>query len=132
MWSKFTNALKGNAQPAKEEHTASQSGEVLNKVYEKHPNLSMFQANESGVVESASDAPSSPSVHNKRNMFKRMSRGAPKDDAEAPPTPSTANAPTGLLKKVRGHNESYRNGNGMFRISSFTSCVELNMCVTWL
>uniref|UniRef100_A0A8H7XXY7 Uncharacterized protein n=1 Tax=Psilocybe cubensis TaxID=181762 RepID=A0A8H7XXY7_PSICU len=111
MWSKFTNALKGNSQPVKEEHSP-QGGEVLNKVYEKHPNLSMFQANESGVAESHTDAPSSPSVHNKRNMFKRMSRGAPKDDSEAPPTPSSVNPPTGLLKKVRGHNESYRNGNG--------------------
>ncbi|PPQ70922.1 hypothetical protein CVT25_004766 [Psilocybe cyanescens] len=111
MWSKFTNALKGNnAQSAKEEQSASQGGEVLTKVYEKHPNLSMFQTNESGVVES-SDPPSSLSVHNKRNMFKRMSKAALKDDAEVPQTPSF-NAPPAVSKKVRDQNESYRNGNG--------------------
>lgn len=74
MWSKISNALKS--------HTTSNKGEqslsVMSKVFEQHPNLSIFHANESGVLHSS--PPPSPSVHSKPDMFKRLSKGPSKDD----------------------------------------------------
>lgn len=99
MWSKITNALK--PQQPKEEPLA-QGGEVLNKVYEQHPNMSMFHASETGVVEQPHPSPpSSPSVHSKRNMFKRMSKGAVKDVPDLPRSSSPFGLPGSISRKVR-------------------------------
>lgn len=102
MWAKLTSltsALKPN-QAGKEtvfpsKDPPSQS-EVLNKVFEQHPNMSMFHANENGIVDRSPSPPPSPSVHNKKNMFKRMSKAALKEDLDA--------------KKVRGQSESSARG----------------------
>ena len=75
MWSKISNALKSHSTTNKGEQTLS----VMSKVFEQHPNLSIFHANESGVLHSS--PPPSPSVHSKGDMFKRMSKGPSKDDA---------------------------------------------------
>ncbi|KDR78350.1 hypothetical protein GALMADRAFT_1315287, partial [Galerina marginata CBS 339.88] len=111
MWSKFTQALKPHLHSAKDEQSSSQ-GDVLTKVYEQHPNLSMFHPNESGVVGPQPGEPSSPSVHSKRNMFKRMSRGALKEDSDAQRAPSPYTLPSGVPKKVKGRIDSHINGNG--------------------
>ncbi|KAF4612113.1 hypothetical protein D9613_003841 [Agrocybe pediades] len=101
MWSKLTNALKPHSsKDVKEEST---SGEVLSKVIEQHPNMSMFHTNESGVVESPTVEPNSPSVHGKRNMFKRLSRAALKDEELQRPS---LDVPNGGSNKVRGQNEA--------------------------
>ena len=96
MWSKITSVLKPNHSAAKED---SQS-QVLNKVYEQHPNMSMFHStNESGVQQAPE--PPSPSVHSKRNMFKRLSRGALKDDFDGHRSASPFEQPPALPPKVR-------------------------------
>ena len=98
MWSKITNALKShNATSNKGE----QSSTVMSKVFEQHPNLSIFHPNESGVLHPS--PPPSPSVHGKRNMFKRMSKGAVKDndDAQLAPLPAPFKLTSTISKKVK-------------------------------
>jgi hypothetical protein len=109
MWSKITNALK--PQPQKEEPSSSQGSEVMSKVYEKHPNMSMFHANETGVVDQPHPSPpSSPSLHGKRNIFKRMSKGALKDPPEPPRALSPFTLPASISKKVRNQIDPQFNG----------------------
>ncbi|PPQ66147.1 hypothetical protein CVT26_010870 [Gymnopilus dilepis] len=108
MWAKFTQLVKqGSGKDAKDiEHlSASQHGDVLNKVIEQHPNLSMFHTNESGVVSTQPEtpAPPSPSVHSKRNMFKRLSKPALREELDAQRAPSPSNPVPSIPKKVRGH-----------------------------
>jgi hypothetical protein len=109
MWSKFTNALKS--------HTTNKdepSSTVLSKVFEQHPNLSVFHSNESGVLHPS--PPPSPSVHSKQNMFKRMSKPALKDDTDSQraPSPAPFKLASTFSKKVRNplnlaaHNNSKR------------------------
>lgn len=108
MWSKITNALKPQ-QP--KEDPPSQGGEVMSKVYEQHPNMSMFHASEIGLVEQPHPSPpSSPSVHSKRNMFKRMSKGALKDVPDLPRSSSPFGLPASISKKVRNQVDPQFNG----------------------
>ncbi|KAF8176272.1 hypothetical protein BJ912DRAFT_700513 [Pholiota molesta] len=108
MWSKITSALKPNQAvkdapiPAKD----SSQSEVLNKVFEQHPNMSMFHTNESGIVDRSPSPPPSPSVHGKRNMFKRMSKAALKEDFEVQRVPSPFVPPSSISKKVRVQNDN--------------------------
>jgi len=76
----------------------------MSKVIEQHPNLSMFHTNESGVVESPTAEPNSPSVHSKRNMFKRLSKAALKDE-DFQRSSSSMNIPAGASNKVRGQTD---------------------------
>ena len=105
MWSKISNVLKPLTTSKEDSHTNNGS-EVLNKVFEQHPNLSVFHhSNDSGIVGRQSiEGGRSPSVHSKKSMFKRLSKPLMyRDDAEeipALPLPSPI-FPTGptLSKK---------------------------------
>jgi len=120
MWSKITNALK--PQHPKEEPPPP-GGEVLSKVYEQHPNMSMFHASETGVIEQPHPSPpSSPSVHSKRNMFKRMSKGALKDVPDLPRSSSPFGLPASISKKVRHQIDPHSNGQS--RLFSCNGIVE--------
>ncbi|KAF9480264.1 hypothetical protein BDN70DRAFT_620540 [Pholiota conissans] len=114
MWSKITSALKPHqaVKDTPNSKEGSQShGEVLTKVFEQHPNMSMFHANEAGVVDRSPSPPPSPSVHGKRNMFKRMSKAALKEDLEVQRAPSPFVAPSSIPKQVRAQNELNTNGS---------------------
>ena len=87
MWSKITTALKPLTSSKEESSSRLSHSEVLNKVYEQHPNLSMFHPNESGQLGRQSVDGHSPSVHNKRNMFKRLSKPALKEDQDSSSLP---------------------------------------------
>ncbi|KAL0952374.1 hypothetical protein HGRIS_006651 [Hohenbuehelia grisea] len=80
MWSKLTHALR----PRQESDASTSSGEVMARVYQQHPNLSVFQ--ESNVPESPippPSPPSSPSKHGRMGMFKRLSKAPFKDEPES-------------------------------------------------
>ena len=96
MWSKITNALKSQTS-----NKGEQSSTVMSKVFEQHPNLSIFHSNESGVLQPS--PPPSPSVHSKKSMFKRLSKGALKDDADSqlPPSPPPFKLTSTISKKVK-------------------------------
>lgn len=85
MWSKITNALKNHGGVTSKDEQLST---VMSKVFEQHPNLSVFHPNESGVLNPQPSPPPSPSVHSKRSMFKRMSKQAVKDDVDSQRAPS--------------------------------------------
>ena len=110
MWSRITNALKNHATSNKGE----QQSTVMTKVFEQHPNLSIFHPNESGVLHPS--PPPSPSVHSKGNLFKRMSKGASKDDADSQlaPSPAPFKLTSTFSKKVKNslnHPNSKCRGN---------------------
>ncbi len=112
MWRKLTSALKhGND----EQDTTSSQGEVISKVLEQHPNLSMFHP---GSQETASlrppSPPSSPSKSS-RKLFKRASR-APRDDdgIGRAPSPGPPKLGLGIPKKVKSSLSLA--GNREFRI----------------
>ncbi|CAA7262659.1 unnamed protein product [Cyclocybe aegerita] len=107
MLSKISNFLKPH-HAAKEE--PSPTGEVLLKVQEQHPNMSVFHnPTESGVMQHQGAEPSSPSVHSKKSMFKRLSRPALKDDLEIQRAGSPFQLPP---KKVRNPLDEGSNANG--------------------
>jgi hypothetical protein len=111
MWSKISNVLKPLTS-SKEESHINNGGEVMNKVLEQHPNLSVFHhANDSGIVGRQSVDGTSPSVHSKKNMFKRLSKPLlHRDDVEeihAPPPPSP------VVAHVHGPTYSKRPNNSL-------------------
>ncbi|KAF9528858.1 hypothetical protein CPB83DRAFT_301400 [Crepidotus variabilis] len=106
MWSKLTHALKPHLSSSTKDEpsvAAAPQGEVMSKVFEQHPNLSMFHpnTNESGVTQPPPGEGNSPSVHSKRNMFKRLSKPMLKDDVERARSPSPFQHSQTLPKKVR-------------------------------
>lgn len=86
MWSKITNALKPRqAQDASlaQSQSQQQQGEVMNKVFEQHPNLSVFvPPNDAGSSSNPSPPPSPAKSVSKRNMLKRMSKLPGKEEPE--------------------------------------------------
>ncbi|KAF5376080.1 hypothetical protein D9615_007716 [Tricholomella constricta] len=102
MWSKLSNVLKPRV--AHEDPELSSQADVMAKVYEQHPNLSVFH-NDSEHMTSPSPPPS-PSKSAKRNMFKRMSKVPFKDDNEPMRAPSPM---IGQPKKVKS---PFNLGNG--------------------
>ncbi|KAF6749803.1 hypothetical protein DFP72DRAFT_1142046, partial [Ephemerocybe angulata] len=106
MWSKFTNALKSR-QPQEEPQ-----GEVLHKVYEQHPNLSVFHPSESRSVTPAqpSPPPSPTRSTSKKNVLKRLSRQPLKDEGESSKAASLRMP--GLPKKVRSEAKFNTLGSG--------------------
>ncbi|KAF6750757.1 hypothetical protein DFP72DRAFT_503864 [Ephemerocybe angulata] len=106
MWSKFTNALKSR-QPQEEPQ-----GEVLHKVYEQHPNLSVFHPSESRPVTPAqpSPPPSPTRSTSKKNVLKRLSRQPLKDEGESSKAASLRMP--GLPKKVRSEAKFNTLGSG--------------------
>ena len=124
MWSKITSALKPLTS-SKEEPSASHThSEVLNKVYEQHPNLSMFHANESGIVSRHSVDGPSPSVHSKKSMFKRLSKPAPKEDVDIARSQSPFQQPPTNSKKSKTPSDLLASLNGTVAI--FTSSILRN------
>lgn len=114
MWAKITGALKPS-QAAKElplppPKDLSAQGEVMNKVFEQHPNMSVFHTNETGIVDRSPSPPPSPSVHNKKNMFKRMSRAPMKEDSDGNRGGSLFAQPSTISKKGNGLNATNMNG----------------------
>lgn len=106
MWSKISNVLKPltSATSKEDSHNNNNNNgsEVLNKVLEQHPNLSVFHhSNDSGIVGRRSiDGGPSPSVHSKKNMFKRLSKPLGHKDIEDIPAlpPSPVPVPTQTKK----------------------------------
>ncbi|KAF8797581.1 hypothetical protein BYT27DRAFT_7228940 [Phlegmacium glaucopus] len=111
MWSKITNALKNHGPNRDSEQSSST---VMSKVFEQHPNLSVFHSNESGVLDPQPSPPPSPSVHSKRNMFKRMSKPALKDDTDSQraPSPAPYKLTSTIPRKVRNPLNSAAHPNG--------------------
>ncbi|KAF7420833.1 hypothetical protein PC9H_011351 [Pleurotus ostreatus] len=115
MWSKLSNALGRHRHESDASASSSQSqrSEVLDKVYEQHPNLSVFHTHEEEPQEESPEVPfpnnpsppSSPSRHGRVGLFKRHSR-VRDDDSIRAPSPLL-----GFPKKVRStlnlrHNNS--------------------------
>ncbi len=113
MWAKITGALKpsqaGKETPLPPPKDLSAQSEVMNKVFEQHPNMSVFHTNETGIVDRSPSPPPSPSVHNKKNMFKRMSRVPVKEDLDINRGGSLF-APSTISKKANGLNTTNSNG----------------------
>ncbi|KAG6911060.1 hypothetical protein DXG01_004575 [Tephrocybe rancida] len=85
MWAKLSNVLKPtraaheDPEPSSSSQTSHEN--VMTKVFEQHPNLSVFH-NDSERMSSPSPPPS-PTRSVKRNMFKRMSKAPFKEDADS-------------------------------------------------
>ncbi|KAH7910563.1 hypothetical protein BJ138DRAFT_1113986 [Hygrophoropsis aurantiaca] len=77
MWSKLSHALKRSDEGG-DSASASASTDVLSRVYEQHPNLSVFHNvhDENDIHEHTEQRPPSPpsSPSKKRSMLKRMSK----------------------------------------------------------
>ncbi|KAH7927195.1 hypothetical protein BV22DRAFT_297659 [Leucogyrophana mollusca] len=71
MWTKLSHALK-RSEDSGEPVSASASTDVLSRVYEQHPNLSVFHDEPTQQQQSSSSPPSSPSK--RRGMLKRISK----------------------------------------------------------
>ncbi|KII82756.1 hypothetical protein PLICRDRAFT_702686, partial [Plicaturopsis crispa FD-325 SS-3] len=96
MWSKLSHALKPRSDS---DATSSAQSEVLTRVYEQHPNLSVFHdTNDAPEVPFPTPSPpASPSKHGRRSVFKRMSKVAIKgDDGD-----SSLRLPMTLPKRVK-------------------------------
>src|SRR6266576_5991675 len=79
MWAKISSALKPR-HVQEDEHSTSQ-GEVISKVFEQHPNLSVFHQSDRPIL--TPSPPTSPSRNMRRSMFKRsikIQRDKDKDD----------------------------------------------------
>ncbi|KAF8824484.1 hypothetical protein HHX47_DHR8000074 [Lentinula edodes] len=98
MWRKLTSALKHGEQDTTSTSTVSQ-GDVMGKVLEQHPNLSMFHPGPQENAPNSSSPPPSP-TKSRRSMFKRGSR-MPSDDDERAPSPSLPKLSLGIPKKVK-------------------------------
>ncbi|GLB44159.1 hypothetical protein LshimejAT787_1600890 [Lyophyllum shimeji] len=103
MWSKISSVLKPRVVHEDPEPSSSQA-DVMSRVFEQHPNLSVFHGpSENGAHPSP---PPSPSKSAKRNMFKRLSKAPFKDDNESIRAPSPM---IGQSKKVKS---PFNIGNG--------------------
>ncbi|KAJ4484299.1 hypothetical protein C8J55DRAFT_412823, partial [Lentinula edodes] len=98
MWRKLTSALKHGEQDTASTSTVSQ-GDVMGKVLEQHPNLSMFHPAPQENAPNSNSPPPSP-TKSRRSMFKRGSR-MPSDDDERAPSPSLPKLSLGIPKKVK-------------------------------
>lgn len=108
MWSKISNALK--PRHAHEDEPSSSQADVMSKVLEQHPNMSVFQnSGELSAPKLPPTTPDSPSKLSRRGMFKRISKMPPKDDGESLREESPA---IGMPKKVRP--SLNMNGNSKF------------------
>ncbi|KAJ8516870.1 hypothetical protein ONZ45_g5875 [Pleurotus djamor] len=122
MWSKLSSALGRHRHESDASASSSQSqrSEVMDKVYEQHPNLSVFHGAEEETSGGESpempfpnnpSPPSSPSRNGRLGMFKRSAKSRDDDSIRAPsPLPSMLPS-IGLPKKVRStlslrHNSS--------------------------
>ncbi|KAI0945184.1 hypothetical protein AcV7_001791 [Taiwanofungus camphoratus] len=101
MWAKISSALKPGrpgTPTLDQDDELPPHADVLSKVYEQHPNLSVFhQASE--IPFPSPSPPASPSKHGRRGMFKRPK--APRNDTGEPTTSSPVMLPLHLPKKVK-------------------------------
>lgn len=104
MWSKLTNALKPSRQlnDSDSDRSSAHSAptDVLSRVYEQHPNMSVFHdhTNDQDVPFPSPSPPPSPSRQRKK-LTRRLSTKFNSDSQ-----PSSLRLPTiGLPKKVRSH-----------------------------
>ncbi|KAM6493285.1 hypothetical protein JOM56_011419 [Amanita muscaria] len=105
MWAKFSSALK-TRQSHEDDHSGSQ-GDVMNRVFEQHPNLSIFQ-NQNDRSTATPSPPPSPSRNGRRSMFKRSVRVKDDDDSVRAPSP-LLKRPQTLPRKMMSH---FNLGNG--------------------
>jgi hypothetical protein len=123
MWARISSALKPR-QTQEDERSTSQ-GEVISKVFEQHPNLSVFHHQlESDRPIPTPSPPGSPSRNVRRSMFKRsirIRRDKDKDDDESLRAPSPLlHRPQTLPRKMMSH---FNQGNSksclLLRLSWF-------------
>ncbi|KAL0068902.1 hypothetical protein AAF712_003895 [Marasmius tenuissimus] len=104
MFQRFTSALRFGNRHDDEHSTAGTAGtagpskgEVIGRVLEQHPNLSVFHSDSDGR-QSSSSPPTSPS-RLRKHPFKRISKGPEESLRASSPTPSKLSI--GKPKKVR-------------------------------
>ncbi|KIJ60945.1 hypothetical protein HYDPIDRAFT_97711 [Hydnomerulius pinastri MD-312] len=104
MWSKISSALKPRQGHDNEtlEHSVAHT-DVLSRVYEQHPNMSVFHERDEEVPFPTPSPPPSPSKQGRKGMLKRISRISRAEDAESLRGPSPLKLPISLPKKVRSH-----------------------------
>ncbi|KAJ3986960.1 hypothetical protein F5890DRAFT_906956 [Lentinula detonsa] len=115
MWRKLTSALKHGEQDTTTTSTVSQ-GDVMGKVLEQHPNLSMFHP---APQESVSASPPASPTKSRRSMFKRASR-MPSDDDGRAPSPAPPKLSLGIPKKVKSSLSLAGNRESLFNQSQTT------------
>ena len=123
MWSKISNVLKPLTASKEESHINNGGSEVMNRVLEQHPNLSVFHhPNDSGLVDRQSVDGPSPSVHSKKNMFKRLSKPLLHKDVTEDMHP----LPPPLVAQVHGPTHSRKTNNSLdFNSESRIVCLLL-------
>jgi hypothetical protein len=121
MWARISSALKPRQTQEDDDCSASQ-GEVISKVFEQHPNLSVFHNQHQSDAIPAPSPPGSPSRNVRRSMFKRSIRirkDKDKDDDESLRAPSPLlHRPQTLPRKMMSH---LNHGNSK-------SCLLLRLC----
>ncbi|RDB23432.1 Calcium-binding and coiled-coil domain-containing protein 1 [Hypsizygus marmoreus] len=112
MWSKLSNVLKSKQTHDGAEQSSSQ-GDVMSRVLDQHPNLSVFHSATDQIMPTPSP-PSSPSKHGRRGMFKRMSRAPFQDDNDSLRAPSPM---IGQPKKVKPYHTNKNGNNSQLSLS---------------
>ncbi|KAF8622280.1 hypothetical protein AX15_007147 [Amanita polypyramis BW_CC] len=108
MWAKISSALKPR-QNHEDEHISSQ-GEVLARVFEQHPNLSVFQGQNDRPAPAPSP-PGSPSRNGRRSMFRRGFKAQKEDDESLRAPSPLLRRPQTLPKKMMSHFNIQGNGS---------------------
>ncbi|KAJ3993211.1 hypothetical protein F5050DRAFT_1578105 [Lentinula boryana] len=116
MWRKLTSVLKPGEQDTTTTSTVSQ-GDVMGKVLEQHPNLSMFHP---APQESVSTSPPASPTKSRRSIFKRASR-MPSDDDGRAPSPAPPKLSLGIPKKVKSSLSLAGNRESLFNQSQSTA-----------
>lgn len=102
MWARISSALK--PRHVQEDENSASQGEVISKVFEQHPNLSVFHQSDRPIP--TPSPPASPSRNMRRSMFKRsirIQRDKEKDDDdESVSEPSLLRRQT-LPRKMMSH-----------------------------
>lgn len=109
MWSKLTNAIKRPGTPGlnPDDTGSSLHPHVMDGVYERHPNLSVFHEDTSEVPFPSPSPPPSPSK--RKGLLKRISTN-PFAEHETGSQPSSLRIPIGLPKKVKSSIHSTSSG----------------------
>lgn len=127
MWSKISSALKPArpGTPAIEDDEQSSpvsTVSILSKVYEQHPNLSVFHNNTDEVPFPTPSPPASPSKHSRMGVFKRLPK-APWSENNEIVSSSPRLLPLSIPKKVKSN---FLTSNG----TSLPICVTI--CAHWM
>ncbi|KAF9219309.1 hypothetical protein BS17DRAFT_789471 [Gyrodon lividus] len=103
MWSKISSALKPRQGSDNETDHPVAHTDVLSKVYEQHPNMSLFHDANPEVPLPTSSPPPSPSKKGRKGVLKRMSRTSKAEEVDSLRGQSPLKLPISLPKKVRSH-----------------------------